>query len=314
MSPHSPLSIVENEPLSKHTSFGIGGSARWFAHVQSQDQLLEALAFARAHSLPYYVLGQGSNMIATERGFSGIVLKMEDRVFTIEGRRIESSPGAILSQVAKAATDEGLSGLEWAYGIPGTIGGAVRGNAGAFGSSMASVVIFAKVIDPETGIISIMNKDAFEYRYRWSSLANHRRLIVSVMLELLPSTKETTRDLLMKYHELKKQSQPLGTRCAGSIFKNIPQEDLSTRLIPEELAGRQMVYAGWLIEHAGLKGVSRGNAQFSEKHANFIVNQGNATYDNVYGLICLAKERVYDRFAIELSEEIRYIGDDRLTY
>ncbi len=306
--------FLENEPLSKHTSFGIGGPARWFVRATSHEELLEAISFAKDRSVPLYVLGQGSNTLATARGFSGVVLKMDDRSFDIQEQHITASAGAILALVAKAASDIGLSGLEWAYGVPGTLGGAVRGNAGAFGSSMAAVVKSADVIDLATGTVSVMANDDFHFKYRWSSLAEKQLLISSVRMELARSSLEITRALLMKYHEQKKQSQPLGTRCAGSIFKNIPQESLPPQRIPEELVGRPMVYAGWLLDRAGMKGISRGNAQFSEKHANFIVNLGNATYDDVYGLICLAKERVYDRFEIELSEEIRFLGDDRLTF
>lgn len=306
--------LLDNELLAKHTSYGVGGPARLVARVKAVSELPFIVAHASERGLSLYFLGGGSNTLALDEGFSGAVIKMEDRSVTIGDNRIHVAAGAVTANVAHMAAQVGLSGLEWSYGIPGTIGGAIRGNAGAFGRSMADVLESVDVFNPETREVLRMTPDQFQFRYRWSVLADIRRIVLGATFRLQVSSADACKVQMSEYLAKKNRSQPLGARCAGSVFKNIVTQSVPPRLIPQECMGSEKIYAGWLIEHAGLKGHKSGGALFSFKHANFILNEGGATSHDICALINLAKQRVKERFGLDLEEEIRYLGDSKVSY
>lgn len=304
------LEWIHNEPLSRHTSFAIGGPARLFARVRSRDELLEALVYIRTEKMPYYILGGGSNVLANDRGFDGAVIKNEDRSFSIDGTQIAAAPGVILAVLAHKTAEMGLSGLEWAFGIPGTVGGAVRGNAGAFGGETKDILASAEVYDMGIGEIRMSGNKEFAFTYRRSACADHPEWVITkIIYTLTQSDPVLTMEKLQGALARKKETQPLGAHCAGSMFKNNPLhlfQDVSS--LPEEYIRKGSVPSGYLIEHAGLKGYRMTRAMISDKHANFFINTGGASFSDIVQLIDIAKRKVFEKYGIHLCEEIQYIG------
>lgn len=308
------LNMHENEPLGRFTSYAIGGRARFFARVSDVDTLPDIFREIRARGCPYYVLGGGSNTLVGDEGFDGCVVKIEDRSIRVDGTRVVAASGAVLAMVTHESVLHGLSGMEWAFGIPGTVGGAVRGNAGAFGGEIKDILEYAEVYDPASDAITRMEADAFQFRYRWSVLAKQRFVVMRAVFTLTQSTPEACKDRLAEFLTLKKERQPLGAHCAGSVFKNILTVGLNPTRIPQEYKGKDRIHVAWLLDNAGMKGVRRGNAYFSPKHANFIVNDGRASASDVRALIAQAKSAVKEKFGLDIEEEIRYLGNDLTTY
>lgn len=305
-----PLEWIHNEPLARHTSFAIGGPAKLFARVRSREELLEALVFIRKEQMPYYILGTGSNVLASDCGFDGAVIKNEDRTFTIDGTRVIAAPGVILAVLSHKTAVLGLSGLEWAFGIPGTVGGAVRGNAGAFGGETKDVLTSAEVYNMLTGEIQTLDNNELAFTYRRSACADHSEwVIMQATYTLTQSDPALTMAKLQENLTRKKETQPLGAHCAGSMFKNNPINLFSdTSLIPEEYIRKGSVPSGYLIEHAGLKGYRMTRVMISDKHANFFINTDSASFEDVMRLVDLAKKKVFEKYGIHLCEEIQYIG------
>lgn len=299
----------ENEPLSKHTTFAIGGPARWFFRVKEYQGIKNIVQWLGKEQVPYFTLGGGSNVLAYDHGFDGLVIKMEDRTCEVKGNLITASAGAILAVVAHKASEAGLSGLEWAFGVPGTIGGAVRGNAGAFGKSIADVLVMAEIIDVNSGDIIRCTPDELHFSYRTSLLKQKKHWIVThALLKLTQSDVATSRERLRSFVEQKRERQPLGAACAGCVFKNVPVDSFPSRAdIPIEFLEKGFIPASYLIEKANLKNHIIGKAIVSPKHGNFIINQGGARAQDVLDLIALAKGRTRETFGILLQEEIQYI-------
>lgn len=304
------LEIIVNEPLSRHTSFAIGGPARAFIRVRDGVELEGAIQYVRSSNDQWYILGGGTNVLASDEGFDGILIKNEDRSFSIEGEYIVAAPGAILSAVALASAKAGLSGLEWGLGVPGTVGGAVRGNAGAFGGETAHVLDYADIVDIKTGNSLRLLSTDLNYEYRRSACADHPEwIIVKVGYRLKHSSSEECKKRLNDCHALKRTRQPLGTHCAGSMFKNTSLSRVpDTTLFPEEYIQKGRIPSGYLIEQVGLKGYRNQCVMISDKHANFFINTGSASCEDIMRLVRLAKKRVFEQFGIVLQEEIQYIG------
>ncbi len=305
------IEIREHEPLAPFTSFKIGGPARYFVRVRSYDELKEALNWVHDNDLPLAILGGGSNILVHDDGFDGVVIKMEDRDIQIKGTIVEASAGASLAMVAHTASQAGLSGLEWACGIPGTIGGAVRGNAGAFGASIADILVDAEVIDTEKGIILHLSPEDLDYGYRTSRFKkNPTWLVTRALFQLQPDDPSVCMSRVRDLLEQKNAAQPAGKPCAGSTFQNPLTSELSRiSEMPVEFLSRERLPAGWLLDQCNLKGHVVGQAVISLKHANFFINMGGATYAEMRSLIELAKDRVMAKFGILLKEEIQYIGN-----
>lgn len=281
-----------DEPMSRHTSFKIGGPADAFIQIESVEELKCVLSWCKRQEIPCMVMGNGSNMLVSDRGIEGVVLQIGSHMqnITIEGGKITAQCGVMLSKLASAAAEASLSGLEFAAGIPGTLGGAVYMNAGAYGGEMKDVVVCAEYLADDAKIYTA-ERESLDFGYRHSRFSDGKAFILSCVMELQPGDKHQIRNLMADYQKRRADKQPLDMPSAGSTFKR-----------PEGY------FAGKLIEDAGLKGYSIGGAQVSEKHSGFVVNTGSATAKDVMDLIEYIQKTVYERFQVRLETEVRLVG------
>ena len=286
---HERLRLAE--PLAGHASFGIGGRADAYLAARSREDLRDAVILATSVDLPWLVLGRGSNVLIDDAGFRGLIVRNESNQVAIvrQGGLVESDSGARLSTVGSQTAKAGLSGFEWAVGIPGSIGGALVMNAGAHGGSLTDSLVSADVL--VNGVRETWNRDRFHHDYR-SSVLQQRRDVIVLGATLLLVVGDATESLarIQEFRAHRRETQPTDPG-AGSIFRNPPEQS-----------------AGTLIDRAGLKGTRRGGALISPKHGNFIVNDGGATSHDVRALIEIAKETVFRVFGVELEPEIEFIG------
>jgi UDP-N-acetylmuramate dehydrogenase len=287
--PMQLLNIKKNINLAPHTTFRIGGPAKFFVEVKNSDELIKAVSWAKKEKVKYFILGGGSNILFDDKGYKGLIIKITSKKIELIKNKnlIIASAGANLSQLVKFSLENNLKGLEWASGIYGTVGGAVFGNAGANKGCMADVVEEVEVCNGKK--IEVLNNKDLNFKYR-SSAIKKGETIISVKLKLKKGDKKESEELSKKYLKQRKEKQPKGF-CAGSIFKN-PKANVS---------------AGFLIEQCGLKGLKIGKAKISEKHGNFIINLGNAKSSDVLALIEKAKNEVEKKFAIKLKEELTIV-------
>lgn len=282
----------QNCPLSRHSSFHIGGAADLALFPKSSDELCQALTFLRTQDVPILVIGNGSNVVFSDEGYRGVVVFTgKCRKIKIEDDTVYADAGVSLSALSSAVRDEGLSGLEFAFGIPGTLGGAVYMNAGAYGGSMSDVCISSEYYDLKTGQVFGLFGDEQCFDYRKSIYQEHPEyIILSATLKLKKGKRRQITEQMRMYWEKRKNAQPLELPNAGSTFKR-----------PE---GH---FAGKLIEDCGLKGLTVGGAQVSTKHAGFIVNIGGATCEDVKRLIEQIKATVLQQTGVELECEIKFL-------
>lgn len=282
----------ENCPLSRHSSFRIGGAADVALFPKSSDELCKTLSFLREQEIPMLVIGNGSNVVFSDAGYRGaVVFTGKCRNIKIENDLVFADAGVLLSTLSSAARDESLSGLEFAFGIPGTLGGAIYMNAGAYGGSMSDVCISSWYYDLETGHFGESFGDAQCFGYRKSIYQHHpERIILSATLQLKKGDRKTISEEMRTYWDKRRTTQPLELPNAGSTFKR-----------PE---GH---FAGKLIEDCGLKGFTVGGAQVSQKHAGFIVNIGGATCEDVKRLIEKIQTTVLQKTGVELECEIKFL-------
>ncbi len=287
-----PENLLENAPLAQYTAARIGGPAEYLLTVQSAADLASAAEQLWELDREFRILGGGSNVLVSDRGVSGVVVLNQAKQVEFAGDRVWAESGASLGSVARRAVDKGLSGLEWAATIPGTIGGAIVGNAGAHGEDTASSLESAEVIHRKEGR-SEWQAARLEFDYRTSWLKSHpgEAIVLSGRFVLEPTDPAETRAKLDEFVEYRQRTQPTGASI-GSMFKN-PAGD----------------YAGRLIEAAGLKGERSGQAEISRKHANFFINHGGASASDVYALIQLARQRVTEETGVELELEVELIGN-----
>ena len=303
--------VRTSEPLAKHTTFKIGGLATYLVIVDSIDQLVALLQFLDGGGIPYMILGGGSNMLAGDAGFEGVVVKVKATAHRIDGQVLVAEAGCSTVAIAQAAMRAELTGFEWGVGVPGTIGGAVRGNAGAMGGEMGDVV--TKVDAYVDGEVTVMDHDACAFEYRSSAFKQGGGVVLRVYLTLRPAEDHASMKQALDYLSYRNRTQPQGWASTGCIFKNVLLDDevrrtLSIHIdIPPEFIDRGIVSAGWLIDRAGMKGARAGQAQISETHGNFIVNLGGATAHDVHTLIDQVKQAVYDTFGVTLEEEIAIV-------
>jgi UDP-N-acetylmuramate dehydrogenase len=289
------LDVRHNEPLARYTSARIGGPAQWLVVADSLEVLVRAVRAAQEHDWTWHVLGAGSNVLVADAGVSGLVVinRARDVVFERD-QSVYAEAGANLSSLARKCISRGLAGLEWAISVPGTVGGAVVGNAGAHGSDIARDLASATLLALDGAIVE-WPVEAFEYDYRDSALkryAQHERpVVLSALFVLEQGDPAEMSAQAAAYAARRKATQPPGASM-GSMFKNPPGD-----------------HAGRLIEAVGLKGTHVGGAQISPIHANFFVNSGGATAADVKRLIDLARRQVFERFGVELALEIELLGD-----
>ena len=297
------LSIKENIELAYYTSFKIGGKARYFAEVANENELQEALQYALKNKLDFFILGGGSNILISGKGFNGLIIKLgaKTKLKIIENNSIECFAGESLANVVNFARDNSLSGLEWAAGIPGTLGGAVRGNARAFGKDMATAIESVEAFDISEKKVKNFDNIQCEFNYEGSIFKKNANLIVlSAKIKLTTGDKEEIQEEIKKTIEKRISVQPQGFGSAGSFFLNPVVIDEKLRQEFEKETGAKCkdnkIPAGWLIDQAGLRGKKIGGAMISDKHANFIVNTGDATAEDVIMLASIIKQKIR-RFA-----------------
>ncbi len=280
-----------NEPMCCHSGFKTGGNADIFLTVGNVEALKIILETAKALSVPVFILGKGSNLLVSDKGIEGAVISLSgmDKI-RIDGNRITAEAGASLTALCVQAQKAGLSGLEFAYGIPGSVGGALFMNAGAYGGEMAGVVTSSKFVTPD-GNSGEIQKNEMKLGYRTSIFKENKNVITEVSFELMPKNKELIREQMDCLMEKRRSKQPLEFPSAGSTFKR-----------PEGY------FAGALIEENGLKGCTVGGAQVSEKHAGFVINKGGATTDDILCLMGQIKATVQKNNGVALEPEVIFVG------
>lgn len=286
------MEVRINEPMMKHTSFRAGGAARWFAVPETAEELKAVLAACRKADTPWYVIGNGSNLLVSDKGFPGVIISTDkfDRL-EVNGTEITVGAGVMLSKLANTAYKAGLAGLEFAAGIPGTVGGACVMNAGAYGSEMINVLKSVTVLTPE-GTVETLPAESLELGYRTSVIPKKGYLVLEAVMSLTEGNMEESKALMDDLAFRRKDKQPLEFPSAGSTFKRP--------------AGH---FAGKLIEDCGLKGFTVGGAQVSEKHAGFVINKGGATASDIYNLCKEVEKRVKAEFGVSLEMEVKLLGE-----
>lgn len=284
--------IFMEEPMKKHTTFRVGGPADVL--VQPDETALEAiLALCRQYHVSYSFIGNGSNLLVGDKGIRGVVIEMTDPMGNIEvdGTKITAQAGAMLSKIANTAASNGLGGMEFAAGIPGSVGGAVVMNAGAYGGEMKDIIERVYVLD-ENGAQLELDRDALDLGYRHSCIPEKKYIVTKVVLELQPQDEAVIRSKMKELNEKRAEKQPLQYPSAGSTFKR-----------PEGY------FAGKLIMDAGLRGYQVGGAQVSEKHCGFVINKGDATAADICQLMRDVSDKVQAQFGVVLEPEVKMIGE-----
>lgn len=299
--------VLANEPLKKHTTFKIGGPARFLVVVSEVDSLKKLLDFVSQNDVPFKIIGGGSNLLFSDEGFDGVVIKMNCRGVKVEGESIEAEAGALLGVVVATATQSSLSGFEWAVGIPGTVGGAVYGNAGAMGQNVGNnISSVAAWLDNE---VVEMEKEACDFSYRHSAFKENGAVILSIKLSL---EKKDNQSILSKVQEYAgaRHKKFSTLPSAGSFFQNIQYDKYpgDKSLLPELFKERGMVPAGWLIDECDLRGFKVGDAGISEEHGNFLVNYGEATQSDVLKVVEEVGKKVYNKFGVDLIPEVQIVN------
>jgi len=285
------LGGAREEPMSRHTSLRIGGPADYFVRVRSEDDLTGAVRVAREAELPTFMLGGGTNLLVADEGIRGVVFENAWSDIEVRGTVVDAASGTPLASVAAAAARNGILGLEWMATVPGTVGGAVHGNAGAFGSETASALVDARLLDLN-GDTWTARVDELEYSYRTSALQGTPIICLRARFHGEPGDRPTAVKRIKEMANERIAKQPLAQPNTGSIFRNPPGD-----------------HAGRLIEAAGLKGARIGDAMVSEKHANFIVNTGLASASHVRALMRRCQAEVKSRFGVDLVPEVELVGE-----
>lgn len=285
--------VLPNESMKKHTSFKIGGKADIMLLPKDYMQLGRMIKSCRQFNIPYFIMGNGSNLLVSDKGIRGVVIKTYNCLshIKVDGNIIECEAGVLLSKLANTAMQHGLTGLEFASGIPGTLGGAVVMNAGAYDGEMKDVITETKYFDEEGNICTVVGEQ-HQFGYRESMFQGTEKIIICSKLHLEHGDKQKIKEKMDELNRRRRDKQPLEMPSAGSVFRR-----------PEGY------YAGKLIQDSGLKGYRIGDAEVSQKHCGFIVNRGNATAQDVYDLIKHIQDTVQQKFGVELKTEVKFVGE-----
>ena len=284
--------VLFDEPMKKHTTFKIGGNADVFIIPNDSGEIIDAIKLCEEFKAPFYIIGNGSNILVGDGGINGVVIQIFKNMGNIgvNGNIIKAEGGALLSLISRKALEEGLTGLEFASGIPGTVGGGVCMNAGAYGGEMKDII--SKVVVLKNGEILELSNEESEFEYRNSCILKNGMIVLEAEMVLQKGKADEIKEKMFEFNRLRSEKQPLEFPSAGSAFKR-----------PEGY------FAGKLIMDSGLRGYSVGGASVSEKHCGFIINKGNATAKDVITLIEDVKRIVNDKFGVMLKPEIRFIGN-----
>ena len=305
------MKIQKNILLKDYTTFKIGGAAEFFAEVNNTIELQEVLQWAGDNNKQIFVLGGGSNLLVSDDGIKGLVIKLNLNDLEIEGNKVRVGSGVSLTYLLNETLENDLVGLDFVTGIPGTVGGAIRGNAGTYGQDMSRVVKTIKYIDDQYKVVEI-SADKAKFAYRHSMFKESKYIIVEAGLELKHGNVEEVRKLIKERLAYRHETQP-HRPSAGCIFKNVKIEDVDIKDLEKRhldlsrFANHKKIPVGYLIEEAGLKGHTIGDAQISEKHGNYIINKSNATAEQVIMLISFIKQQIRDKYGIQLIEEVQII-------
>lgn len=285
--------ILSDEPMCNHITFRVGGPAKCLVRISDPKQLQRLIPYLREVEVPYFILGNGSNLLVSDKGYEGVILQLGGNMnrIVVEGNKVRAGAGALMSQIARAALEHGLTGFEFASGIPGTIGGGAVMNAGAYDGEMKQVVTKVTVMNEAGEILELSNED-MEFAYRTSIIKNRPFVVLEVEMELYEGNPEEIRAKMDDLARRRREKQPLEFPSAGSTFKR-----------PEGY------FAGKLIMDAGLRGYSIGGARVSDKHCGFVINAGNATAADVAEVIQEVQERVKDKFGVTLEKEVIFLGE-----
>ena len=287
-------SIKVDEPMKKHITFKVGGPADFLVKPKCEKEIVEVIKFAKKENIPFLVIGNGSNLLVKDGGLRGIVIELSDNFnnYEIEGTKIKAQSGALLSILGRNAMKNSLTGFEFAAGIPGTLGGALAMNAGAYGGEMKQVVKSVTLMDTEGNVFELSNEE-MKFEYRRSLLSTTNYIVLSAVIELESGNMEEIKETMADYSNKRVTKQPLNLPSAGSTFKR-----------PE---GH---FAAKLIDDCGLRGLNLRGAQVSDKHCGFVVNTGDATAKDIIDLMYVVKSTVNSKFGIMLEEEVKILGED----
>jgi len=284
--------VKTNEIMKEHTSFKVGGEADYFITPKNVKQLKTTIDICINNNINYCIIGNGSNVLISDSGYRGAIIQIFKNMndFHIDNNIIEAYSGILLSKLSNIALENNLTGLEFASGIPGTLGGAIAMNAGAYGGEMKQIILDALVMDRDGNLFTLTN-DKLELGYRTSIISKQNLIVISAKLKLETGNYDKIKEYMYELNSQRKQKQPLEFPSAGSTFKRPTG-----------------YFAGKLIMDAGLAGFSIGDAQVSTKHCGFIINKGNATAKNIFDLINYVQKIVYEKFNVKLEPEIKFIG------
>ena len=285
--------VLIDEPMKKHTTFRVGGNADYFVMPRTTKEVQQVVALCKNENLPYYILGNGSNLLVGDKGYRGVIIQIykEMNEITVEGECIRAQAGALLSKVGSVALEAELTGFEFAAGIPGAVGGAVVMNAGAYGGEMKDILASATVLTEDESILTLKNEE-LELGYRTSIIAKKNYIVLEAEYQLQRGDKAEIRAKMDELKTKRVTKQPLEYASAGSTFKR-----------PEGY------FAGKLIQDAGLRGFQVGGAQVSEKHCGFVINKGDATAADIVELMNQVSEKVYQEFGVTLEPEVKRLGE-----
>lgn len=279
-------SVLENVDLKKYNTYGIGGIAKYMVFPSSEEKLVKLIDYLKNEKMSWYILGGGSNLILPDEDYDGVIINLKElNNYEFDKDIINAESGISLGKLVNVMLDAGYTNLSSLMGIPGLLGGAIIGNAGAYGISIFDYIISIKFID-EDGNIKELNKEEIKYDYRWTEFKEKKVIILSAKIKCINGNVAEAKEKIKENLEKRRKSQPLEYKNAGSVFRNPPSHA-----------------AGYLIEHSGLKGIIVGGAMVSEKHANFIINFNNATSRDIIKLVELIKSKVKDVYNVELELE-----------
>ena len=286
--------VLYNEPMKKHISFKVGGPADFLVKPKTEEELRNVVEFAKKENVPFIVIGNGSNLLVKDGGIRGIVIELSDNFnnYEIDGNIIKAQSGALLAIIGRNAMKNSLTGFEFAAGIPGTLGGALAMNAGAYGGEMKQVVKTVRLMDRDGNIFELSNEE-MKFEYRKSIFTTKAYIVLSAVIELQPGNVEEIKEIMADYSNRRSTKQPLNFPSAGSTFKR-----------PE---GH---FAAKLIDDCGLRGLNLRGAQVSDKHCGFVINSGGAAAKDILDLMFIVKSTVNAKFGIMLEEEVKILGED----
>jgi len=304
------LTVSSHTPLARYTRFGIGGPADLYAETESVEAFIAATEAARQSGIPTMVIGGGTNLIVSDEGFRGIVLRYRAEALLAANGRVVAQAGAVLQDLVDFTIERGLKGLETLAGIPGSVGAAVYGNAGAYGHSISERVVKVQFFDGQG--VRVFGNEECEFRYRESIFKRHKEWIIfSTQLLLEAADAGELQKIAGDILKVRNEKFPVTMKCAGSIFKNLLLRELPPAVaaeVPDKVVREGKIPAAWFLEQVGAKGMSRGEIRVADYHANLIYNTGTGTAADLRAVIEELKARVRARFGIEIEEEVQYVG------